>query len=42
LNLAAAIPNALDVEHIPQLGSLTRHGIGIDWDHDAINNVRAG
>jgi len=42
LNLAAAIPNALDVEHIPQLRSLTRYGIGIDWDRGAIANLRAG
>ncbi len=57
VSLAAAIPNALYVEHIPQLRSLTRNdiaivdghalapntpGIGIDWDRDAIDNLRRG
>ncbi|MEJ7901125.1 MAG: mandelate racemase/muconate lactonizing enzyme family protein [Thermomicrobiales bacterium] len=57
VSLAAAIPNALYVEHIPQLRSLTRSGIeimnghaiapsspgiGIDWDRDAIDNLRVG
>lgn len=30
VSLAAAVPNALYVEHIPQLGRLTRHGMQID------------
>jgi L-alanine-DL-glutamate epimerase-like enolase superfamily enzyme len=55
VSLAAAIPNALYVEHIPQLARLTHRGleiidghavapgepgIGIDWDFDAIENMR--
>lgn len=55
VSLAAAIPNALYVEHIPQLRSITRSalaimdgqalapsspGLGIDWNHDAIDNLR--
>jgi L-alanine-DL-glutamate epimerase-like enolase superfamily enzyme len=55
VSLAAAIPNALYVEHIPQLRSLTRTdlaifeghalapsepGLGINWDRDAIDNLR--
>lgn len=57
VSLAAAVPNALYVEHIPQLARLTRRGleisaghavaptepgIGIDWDFDAIDNLRVG
>ncbi len=57
VSLAAAIPNALYVEHIPQLRSITRSdihiedghaiapsapGLGIDWDRDAIDNLRVG
>jgi L-alanine-DL-glutamate epimerase-like enolase superfamily enzyme len=55
VSLAAAVPNGLYVEHIPQLRSLTRSqfgienghavapgaaGLGIDWDHDAIERGR--
>ncbi len=55
VSLAAAVPNALYVEHIPQLARLTHRrldivdghavapsepGIGIDWDFDAIDNLR--
>lgn len=55
VSLAAAVPNALYVEHIPQLARLTRSGlaivdgyaiapsepgIGIDWNFDAIDNMR--
>lgn len=57
VSLAAAVPNALYVEHIPQLGRLTTRGmeivdghalapmepgVGIAWDFDAIENLRAG
>ncbi len=57
VSLAAAIPNALYVEHIPQLRSITasdiviedghaiapsQPGLGIDWDRDAIENLRVG
>lgn len=57
VSLAAAIPNALYVEHIPQLRSITTReieivdghavapsepGIGIAWDRDAIDRLRAG
>lgn len=56
VSLAAAIPNALYVEHIPQLRSIIRSevaivdghaiapstpGLGIDWDRDAIDDLRA-
>ena len=55
VSLAAAIPNALYVEHIPQLRRLTTRpieiaaghavapsepGLGLAWDHDAIDNLR--
>ncbi len=55
VSLAAAVPNSLYVEHIPQLARLTHRGldiveghavapsepgIGIDWDFDAIDNLR--
>lgn len=55
VSLAAAVPNALYVEHIPQLRSLTKTqlviedghavapsepGIGIDWDREAIADLR--
>jgi len=55
VSLAAAVPNALYVEHIPQLARLTRSGlaivdgyaiapsepgIGIDWNFDAIDDMR--
>lgn len=55
VSLAAAVPNALYVEHIPQLRALTREeiaivdghavapsapGLGIAWDHDAIDKGR--
>jgi L-alanine-DL-glutamate epimerase-like enolase superfamily enzyme len=57
VSLSAAVPNALYVEHIPQLARLTHRGlaiseghavapsepgIGIDWDFDAIENLRVG
>ncbi len=57
VSLAAAIPNALYVEHIPQLRALTHTGIeivdghavapsaaglGIDWNRDAIDDLRVG
>ena len=56
VSLAAAVPNALYVEHIPQLARLTHRGlaivdgsavapsepgIGIDWNFDAIEDMRA-
>ncbi|MFE9763091.1 mandelate racemase/muconate lactonizing enzyme family protein [Streptomyces sp. NPDC005808] len=55
VSLAAAVPNGLYVEYIPQLRAVTRTeltvrdgravapdepGIGIDWDHDAIDDRR--
>lgn len=55
VSLAAAVPNALYVEHIPQLRQLTTRdieivdghavapsepGIGIAWNHDAIDDLR--
>jgi L-alanine-DL-glutamate epimerase-like enolase superfamily enzyme len=55
VSLAAAVPNALYVEHIPQLRSVTHGelevrdghaippsapGVGIDWDRDALENLR--
>lgn len=55
VSLAAAVPNALYVEHIPQLRRLTNRdveivdghavapsapGIGIEWNHDEIENLR--
>jgi L-alanine-DL-glutamate epimerase-like enolase superfamily enzyme len=55
VSLACAIPNALYVEHIPQLRAVTRTeveirdgralapqapGLGIDWDLDAIDDLR--
>lgn len=57
VSLAAAIPNSLYVEYIPQLRALTHSGIeimeghavapaapglGIDWNRDAIDNLRVG
>jgi L-alanine-DL-glutamate epimerase-like enolase superfamily enzyme len=57
VSLAAAVPNALYVEHIPQLARLTHRGLeivdghavapsepglGIDWNFDAIDNLRVG
>ena len=55
VSLAAAVPNGMYVEYIPQLRAVTRTeltvrdgravasdepGIGIDWDHDAIDDRR--
>ncbi|WP_152362478.1 mandelate racemase/muconate lactonizing enzyme family protein [Microlunatus speluncae] len=55
VSLACAVPNGRYVEHIPQLGAVTRTGpviengwlrppdapgIGIDWDPDALDNLR--
>lgn len=55
VSLAAAVPNGLYVEHIPQLQAITRNritvtdgyavppdeiGLGIDWDPDAIDDLR--
>lgn len=55
VSLAAAVPNGMYVEYIPQLRAITRTeltvrdgravapdepGIGIDWDHDAIDDRR--
>lgn len=55
LSLACAVPNALYIEHIPQLRAVTRSeveildgralapdapGLGIDWDPDAIEDLR--
>jgi L-alanine-DL-glutamate epimerase-like enolase superfamily enzyme len=55
VSLAAAVPNAIYLEHIPQLRQITRSqieivdgralapespGVGIDWDRDAIANLR--
>jgi L-alanine-DL-glutamate epimerase-like enolase superfamily enzyme len=55
VSLAAAVPNGIYVEHIPQLQAITRSslairdgcvtppdvpGIGIDWNHDALDNHR--
>lgn len=55
LPLVCAIPNALYLEHIPQLRRVTTSeisiveghaqaptslGLGIDWDHDAIDDLR--
>ncbi|MCE4026256.1 mandelate racemase/muconate lactonizing enzyme family protein [Microbacterium sp. Au-Mic1] len=55
LSLACAIPNALYLEHIPQLRAITSTeisirdgrawapdspGLGIDWDLDALDDVR--
>jgi L-alanine-DL-glutamate epimerase-like enolase superfamily enzyme len=55
VSLACAIPNALYVEHIPQLRTLTTSeiaivdgraiapstpGLGIDWDFDAMDDLR--
>jgi L-alanine-DL-glutamate epimerase-like enolase superfamily enzyme len=57
VSLAAAVPNALYVEHIPQLRAVTSReveihdgraaapdepGLGIDWNRDAIDRLRAG
>ncbi|MEV0704153.1 mandelate racemase/muconate lactonizing enzyme family protein [Saccharopolyspora sp. NPDC050389] len=54
-SLACAVPAGMYVEHIPQLGSITRSalhiedgcvippkapGLGIEWDEDAIANLR--
>jgi L-alanine-DL-glutamate epimerase-like enolase superfamily enzyme len=56
VSLAAAVPNALYVEHIPQLRAITTEeirivdghavpprepGIGIAWDREAIEKMRA-
>ena len=56
VSLACAVPNALYVEHIPQLRRLTMKeleivdgyavapmepGLGIAWNRDAIENLRA-
>ncbi|WP_307040861.1 mandelate racemase/muconate lactonizing enzyme family protein [Agromyces ramosus] len=55
LSLACAVPNALYLEHIPQLRAITTSeimvrngralapsslGLGIDWDFDAMENLR--
>ncbi len=55
LSLACAIPNALYLEHIPQLRAITTSeiairdgrawapdtlGLGIDWDRDALDDLR--
>ncbi len=55
VSLACAVPNGSYVEHIPQLGAVTRTGpliengwirppetpgIGIDWDLDALDDLR--
>ena len=55
VSLAAAVPNAIYLEHIPQLRQITRSeieivdgravapespGVGIDWDREAIGNLR--
>lgn len=57
LSLACAVPNALYIEHIPQLRAVTKSeveirdgraftpdepGLGIDWDADAIEDLRVG
>lgn len=57
VSLAAAVPNALYVEHIPQLRRLTHRemeivdgmavapdapGLGIDWDREMVQHMRAG
>lgn len=57
VSLAAAVSNALYVEHIPQLGRIAHSdvkiengfaiapsepGLGIGWDRDAIEELRAG
>ena len=54
VSLAAAVPNALYVEHIPQLrrnrplrdsgrgrdgDPPSTHGIGIEWDREAIDSL---
>jgi L-alanine-DL-glutamate epimerase-like enolase superfamily enzyme len=55
VSLAAAVPNAIYLEHIPQLRQITRSeieivdgravapespGVGIDWDREAIADLR--
>ena len=57
VSLAAAVPNAIYLEHIPQLRQITHTEIeivngqavapespggGIDWDREAISNLRIG
>ena len=57
VSLLCAVPNALYLEHIPQLRAITKSeividngralapttpGLGIDWDFDAIDDLRVG